>query len=49
MHIVGPGIWQKTENLEYETRTHCRTWNMARNTEKRGKLEILSVEPVRWR
>ena len=34
MYIVGPGFWlenRKTSKIRY---IHCRTWNMARNTEK---------------
>ena len=28
--------------------THCRTWNMARNSEKREEGEIHTVEPGLW-
>ena len=28
---------------------HCRTWNMARDTEKRGKLEMHTVRPALWK
>ena len=28
---------------------HSLTWNMARNTQKRGKLEMHSVGPRIWR
>ena len=27
---------------------HCRAWNMARNMEKRGKLEMHSLGPGVW-
>jgi hypothetical protein len=40
---------KKTENGEYESHTHCRPWNMARNTEKHGKLEMHTVGHVSWR
>ena len=29
--------------------THCRTWNMARNSQKREEGEIHTVEPGLWR
>ena len=28
---------------------HCFTWNIARNTQKRGKLEMNTVGPGVWR
>ena len=40
----------KNENLEYETHKHTVGHGIWREkTEKRGKLEIHSVGPVRWR
>ena len=27
---------------------HCRTWNMVRNTEYRGKGEMLTVGTIMW-
>jgi hypothetical protein len=29
--------------------THCRTWNMARNTQKYGKCEMHMARPGVWR
>ena len=28
---------------------HCKTWNMARNTQKRGNWEMHTVGPGVWR
>ena len=45
MHTVGSRVWQenwkslKMGNIDY------RTWNMARNTEKREKWEMHTVRP----
>jgi hypothetical protein len=39
---------EKPENLENEKHI-CRTWNKARNTEKREKLEKHIVGPGLWR
>ena len=37
---------KKTEKKKWKMRnTHCRNWNMARNTEKRGKCEIYTSGP----
>jgi hypothetical protein len=27
---------------------HCRTWNMVRNTENRGKAEMFTVGTIIW-
>ena len=41
MHTVGPGVWQKTENVENETQTvGPGIW---RETDKRKKLETHMV------
>ena len=37
MHTVETGIWQETLKKWKMRNAHCRTWNMARNTEKREK------------
>ena len=38
MSTVGRGIWQKEKARKTwkNKNAHCRTWNMAKNTEKRG-------------
>ena len=39
-HTVGPEIWGKTmKKVENEKNTHCRTWNLVRNT-KNEKNEL---------
>ena len=35
MHTVRPGVWQEKRKLWKMRNTHCRTWNVARNSEKR--------------
>jgi len=35
----------KKKKKERERKSHRRTWNMARNTEKRGKSEMNTVGP----
>ena len=37
MHIVGAGIQKKNGKTWKMNHTYCRTWNMARNTEKHEK------------
>ena len=38
----------KTWNMTH-THTHGRTWNIARKTKKRGKIEMHNEVPVIWR
>ena len=35
MHTVRPGVWQEKRKLWKMRNTHCRTWNVARTSEKR--------------
>ena len=47
MYIVGPGFWlenRKTSKIRY---IHCRTWNMARNTEK-GENEKCTLQDLEY-
>ena len=47
-HTVGPEIWGETmKKLENETHTHCRTWNMVRNT-KNEKNEIYKLQELKY-
>ena len=41
-HTVGPGIWRKKKKRKTwkKRHTHCRTWNIARNSENHEKCEI---------
>ena len=36
----------KTWNMRHK---QCMSWNMGRNSEKRGKCEMLTVGPRMWR
>ena len=38
--MVEPGIWRETCKMR---NTHCRTWKMARKSEKREKGEMQTV------
>ena len=49
MHTVGPRTWQENWKLWKMKNTRCRTWNMARNTERRDKCESHNVGPELWR
>ena len=47
-HTVGPEIWGKTmKKVENETHTHCRTWNLVRNT-KNEKNELYKLEELKY-
>ena len=47
-HTVGPEIWGKTmKKVENETHTHCRTWNLVRNT-KNEKNEIYKLQELKY-
>ena len=47
--MVGPGILEETiKNVENEKCT-LQTWNMVRNTQKRGKGEMHTGGPGLWR
>ena len=36
--VVGPEMWRETwKNVQKKRNTPCRTWKMARNSEKREK------------
>jgi hypothetical protein len=48
MHTVGTGVWQENWKSWKMRNTHCRTWNMVRNTEKREKWEMHTVGPGVW-
>jgi hypothetical protein len=48
MHTEGPGIWRENWKLRKVGNTHFRTWNMARNTEKGGKLKMSTVGRGIW-
>ena len=37
MYTVGLGVCGENWKTWKMRHTHCRTWNMARNSEKRGK------------
>jgi hypothetical protein len=37
MHTVGPGLWRENWKSWKMGNTHCRNWNMSRNTEKNVK------------
>ena len=37
MHTVVPGIWKENWKTLKMRHKHCMTWNVRRNTEKRGK------------
>ena len=37
MNNVGPGLWQENWPTKKMRNSHGKTWNMARNTEKRAK------------
>ena len=40
---------EKTEKTrKMRQKKHCLTWNMARNTQKRGKCEMHTVGPGIW-
>ena len=40
---------KKTEKKTWKMRNkHCLTWNMANNTQNRGKREMHTVEPGVW-
>ena len=49
MHFLGPGIRIEIRKTWKMRNKHCLTWNMARNTQKRGKLEMNIVGPGLWR
>ena len=47
-HTVGPEIWGKTmKKVENETHTHCRTWNLVRNT-KNEKNEVYKLQELKY-
>ena len=47
-HTVGPEIWGKTmKKVENETHTHCRTWNLVRNT-KTEKNEVYKLQELKY-
>ena len=46
--MVGTGIWRENSKTQKMRHTHCRTWNMVRNSEKREKCEIYTVGPGLW-
>ena len=37
--MVGTGIWRENSKTQKMRHTHCRTWNMVRNSEKREKMK----------
>ena len=49
MHTVRPGIWWENWKSWKMRNIHCRSWNMARNTQKREKWDIHTVGPGLWR
>ena len=48
MYTVGPGIWRDDWKMRKKEKLAYWTWNMARNTEKRGKWEINLVWSGIW-
>ena len=40
--------WRETLKMWEMRHKYCRTWNMAGNTEKRGKREMHTVGPGIW-
>jgi hypothetical protein len=40
MHTVGPGVCRDNGKSWKMRKTHCKTWNVARNTEKHEKWEM---------
>jgi len=48
MNTVGPRIWLGSWKFSKMRHTHCFTWNMDCNTQKRGKWEIHTVGPGIW-
>jgi len=45
MHTIGHGIWQENRKTWKMRHKQTLTWNMAGNTQKRGKLEMHTVGP----
>jgi hypothetical protein len=48
MHTVGPGIWRENWPTSKMWHTQCRTWNMAKNSEKCEKWVMYTVGPRIW-
>ena len=44
-HTIGYGIWLENWNTSKIRNTQCFTWNMERNTQKRGKWEMHIIGP----
>ena len=45
---IAINLENEKKKKERERKSHRRTWNMARNTEKRGKSEMNTVGPGLW-
>ena len=48
MHTVAHGIWRENLKTWKMRQKHSLTWNMARNTQKRGKLEMHTIGLGIW-
>jgi hypothetical protein len=48
MLTVGSGILREHSKSWKIRNAYCRTWNMARYTEKHGKGEMQTVRPGIW-